>query len=159
MKMSHVLLAIVLSGMATNSPDTVAKADKETKRGELIKVTPDVADINGYYICKGVEVGGKTYNGVCTITRKSDVYVVQWVIGSGSNFTGIGIRQGNTFAASWAIPGERGIVRGVNMYNIGVCKDGPKLTGRWASMPGPGALQSETLTFLKAMEEEEEDEE
>ena len=77
------------------------------------------------------------------------------VIGSGSNFTGIGIRQGNTFAASWALPGERGLVRGVNVYRVEPASGGPRLTGRWASMPGPGALQSETLTFLKHMEEEE----
>ncbi len=142
----HALL--VLAALTANSPrpEIVAK--------NVPQLETEVGDISGYYTCKGMEVGGKTYNGVCTISRKGDVYVVQWIIGSGSNFTGIGIRQGNTFAASWAIPGERGIVRGVNVYRVETASAGPRLTGRWASMPGPGALQSETLTFLKQMDEE-----
>ena len=140
---------LVLAALTANSPrpEIVAK--------NVPQLETEVGDISGYYTCKGMEVGGKTYIGVCTISRKGDVYVVQWVIGSGSNFTGIGIRQGNTFAASWAIPGERGIVRGVNVYRVETASGGPRLTGRWASMPGPGALQSETLTFLKQMDEEE----
>ena len=149
MYMHLLTLCLVL---AHDRPAQVqAKAD--------LKNAPQLAleagDINGYYICKGAEVGGKTYAGVTVITRKNDVYVVQWVIGSGSNFTGIGIRQGNTLAVSWAIPGERGVVRGVNVYRIEVTSTGPRLVGRWASMPGPGALQSETLTFLKSSDAEE----
>ena len=46
------------------------------------------------------------------------------------------------------------MIKGVNMYRIETASGGPRLTGRWASMPGPGVLQSETLTFLKQMEEE-----
>ena len=53
---------------------------------------------------------------------------------------------------SWAIPNERGMVRGVNLYRI---EAGPRLVGRWATVPGPGVMQSETLTFLKGLEAEE----
>src|SRR5437763_1884598 len=69
----------------------------------------EVGDISGYYVCKGVEAGGKAYSGVAVIVKKSDVYLVQWMVGSGSTFSGIAIRQGETLAASWALPGERGI--------------------------------------------------
>ena len=34
-------------------------------------------------------------------------------------------------------------------------QSGGRLVGRWATLPGPGMLQSETLTFLKALDEEE----
>jgi hypothetical protein len=37
------------------------------------------------------------------------------------------------------------------MYKI---DPGPRLTGRWATIPGPGVIQSETLTFLKHLDEE-----
>jgi hypothetical protein len=143
----HTLLVAAALGMFNPRPEVLAKAAPS--------LDPEVGDISGYYTCKGLEVGGKTYNGVAVISRKSDVYVIQWMIGSGSTFTGLGIRQGNTFAASWAIPNERGLVKGINVYRIETVSGNPRLTGRWATIPGPGALQSETLTFLKQMDEEE----
>ena len=145
----HTLLVLAALSMNDPRPEIVAKNVKNSHQLET-----EVGDISGYYTCKGMEVGGKAYSGVAVISSKGDVYVVQWMVGSGSTFTGIGIRQGNTFAASWAIPGERGVVKGVNMYRIETASGGPRLTGRWASIPGPGVLQSETLTFLKQMEEE-----
>ena len=51
------------------------------------------------------------------------------------------------------LPGERGTIRGINLYKI---EAGPRLVGRWATLPGPGYLQNETLTFLKAAEPEDE---
>ncbi len=49
--------------------------------------------------------------------------------------------------------GDKGLVRGVNLYRI---EPGPRLVGRWATLPGPGYMQNESLTFLKDLEEEEE---
>ncbi len=142
----HTLLFVAALSLFNPGREALAKNTRQ--------LDPEVSDISGYYTCKGMEAGGKVYNGVAVISRKGDVYLVQWMIGSGSTFTGIGIRQGNTLSASWAIPGERGVIKGVNMYRIETASGGPRLTGRWASMPGPGVLQSETLTFLKQMEEE-----
>jgi hypothetical protein len=146
----HTFLVLAALCMNNPRPEIVAKNVKNAPQLES-----EVGDISGYYTCKGMEVGGKTYSGVTAITRKGDVYVVQWMVGSGSTFTGIGIRQGNTFSASWAMAGERGLVKGINTYRIETASGGPRLTGRWTSMPGPGVLQSETLTFLKQMDEEE----
>ena len=141
------VLVLALVSNAPEFPDVPAK----TQDGKGKAILDDKAEISGYYTCKGQEAGGKTYSGVAVITKKADVYIVQWVIGSGSTFSGIGIRQGNTLAVSWAIPNERGMIRGVNLYRI---ESGPRLSGRWATVPGPGVLQSETLTFLKALDEE-----
>lgn len=120
-------------------------------------VQPDIADLSGYYTCKGEEAGGKKYSGVCVLTKKNDVYVISWVVGGGASFTGIGIRQGNNLAASWAIPGDKGIVRGVNLYRVEGTVNSPRLIGRWTSLPGPGVQQHETLTFLKKLDREEDD--
>jgi hypothetical protein len=114
-------------------------------------VPKDTADISGYYSCKGVEAGGKAYSGVAVIAKKSDIYLIQWMVGGGSTFSGVAIRQGDTFAASWAMPAERGIIRGINLYKI----ESGRLVGRWASAPGPGVVQSETLTFLKKLDPDE----
>jgi hypothetical protein len=130
--------------LAKNSPPNVRQ------------VEPEMADISGYYTCKGQEAGGKTYSGICVLTKKNDVYLVSWVVGGGSNFSGIAIRQGSSFAASWSLTTERGIVKGVNLYRIESASNGPRLVGRWASLPGPGVQQQETLTFLKKLDTDEE---
>lgn len=114
-------------------------------------VLEKVADVSGYYICKGSEAGGKPYNGMVLIAKKSEIYIVQWVMGGGSTFTGVGIRQGNSFAVSWAMTSDKGLIRGINTYRV---EPGPRLVGRWATLPGPGVLQNETLTFLKNLDED-----
>ena len=140
------LVAAALGTMAPNVPDTrLAKADKI--------VVEESADISGYYTCKGTEAGGKSYSGIAVITKQNQVYTIQWMIGSGSSFSGIGIRQGNNFSTSWALSTEKGIIRGVNNYKI---ESGPRLVGRWATLPGAGVMHNESLTFLKNLEPEEE---
>ena len=143
-----ILVSIVLCIVAANRPETQVVKSKVEK-------TPldEMGDISGYYTCKGKEVSGKSYSGITIITRKNDIYLVQWMLSGGSTFTGVGIRQGNTLSTSWAMVAEKGtLIRGVNMYRI---DPGPRLSGRWATIPGPGVIQTETLTFLKNLDEEE----
>jgi hypothetical protein len=110
-----------------------------------------VGDISGYYICEGSEGPNKKYKGIAVITKKEDIYLIQWVIGS-VTFYGVAIRQDNTLAASWAIPSDKGgVVRGVNLYQI---EPGPRLSGRWAALPSDGTLRTETLRFLKKLDDE-----
>lgn len=121
-----------------------------------LKLEPQAGDLAGYYTCKGVEQHGpavKEYAGIVAIERKGEVYLVQWLAG-GSALAGIGIRQGEYFAVSWAQSGPMGSMKGVNLYRV---EKGPRLVGRWASLPGPGTLQSETLTFLKEIDQAAED--
>jgi hypothetical protein len=131
---------------AANRPD----GGKIGDRPDTFKVK-EVTDISGYYACSGKEGLGKTYNGVAVITKKNDVYLVQWIIGTGGAFFGIGLRQGDTLSCSWAIPGDKGVVRGINVYRI---ETGPRLVGRWSAFPGDGSIRSETLTFLKKIGED-----
>lgn len=138
-----ILVAVLLLGANRTEPE-VAKAPKVT-------AAERVGDISGYYTCKGQETGGKSYSGVAVVSKKGDVYLISWTVGGGSNFVGVGVRQGDTLSASWALAGERGLVRGVNVYKV---EPGPRLVGRWATLPGNGYLQTETLTFLKGLDEE-----
>ncbi|MBM3995033.1 MAG: hypothetical protein FJ303_12895 [Planctomycetes bacterium] len=117
-------------------------------------VEPELVDLTGYYTCKGEEAGGKKYTGIVTLIKKNDVYLISWVVGTGSNFNGIAIRQGNQLAASWSITTERGLVRGVNLYRIESTSSGPRLIGRWSSVPGPGVQQNEMLAFLKKLDKD-----
>lgn len=148
--MSSSLLFLTLT-LPFGSPDS--PKDPPPKIQPML--VDEKVDLSGYYTCKGQEAAGKVYTGVVMIEKKNEVYVLQWIVGGGSSFTGIGIRQGNSLAASWAIPNQAGaIVRGVNLYRVEATANGPRLVGRWASMPGPGVQQTETLNFLKKLEDE-----
>jgi hypothetical protein len=150
--MLSAFLGVLL--LAAPSPtDTEKKGDSAPKTPKVkAEAIEDAPSIDGYYTCKGKEAGGKQYSGICVIAKKNDVYIVSWMIGAGSSFTGIGIRQGNNLAVSWTISGDRGVVRGVNLYQI---QSGGRLSGRWATLPGPGVMQQETLTYLKGLDDEE----
>ncbi len=102
------------------------------------------ADIAGYYVCEGDD-GGKRYRGMAQIERKGDIYLVSWMMGN--PMAGIGVRVGDNLSVAWAVAGEKGIVRGVNVYRIGA----KTLEGRWATLPGNGRVSSETLTFMKEL--------
>jgi len=142
-----LLVVVVLFIVAANRPEPrVAKIKPERISAD------DDSDISGYYTCKGKEASGKTYSGIAVVTKQREVYVIQWMIGAGAAFTGLGVRQGPTLAVGWAIPGDKGaMVRGTNVYKV---EPGPRLVGRWASIPGPGIVQQETLTFLKRVEDQ-----
>jgi hypothetical protein len=141
------MVVLVATVSLFGSPDF--EKDGPAKKNGSIAVAPEIGDLSGYYTCKGQETGGKHYSGIAMLIKKNDLYIVQWMVTGGSTFTGIGIRQGETLAVSWALPTDRGLTRGVNLYKV---ESGPRLVGRWASMPGPGILQSETLTFLKKLD-------
>lgn len=129
-------------------PDTgpIRKSDSK------LVISKDVGDITGYYTCRGVDGKGGAYTGVAVISKQKEVYAVQWTIGIGSAFIGIGIRQGDTLAVSWAMPGDKaGVIRGINLYHI---EPGPRLVGQWATLPGNGTINIETLSLLKRLQEE-----
>lgn len=147
MRYATLLAAASFFLTAANRPDI----NKTGSKPDTFK-TKEIEDISGYYACNGKEGAGKNYNGVAVITKKRDVYLVQWIVGVGSAFFGIGIRQGDTLSCSWAIPGDKGgVVRGINVYRI---EKGPRLVGRWTSFPGDGTIKSETLTFLRKIGED-----
>ena len=150
----NTYLSVLL--LVASLADPVGPELKPKAAPNLRQVQPEMGDLSGYYICKGQETSGKGYSGIVILNKKNDVYLISWVLGNGSSFTGIAIRQGNTMAGSWSIPTEKGIVKGINLYRVESGSTGPRLDGHWTSLPGSGAQQPETLTFLKKLEAEEE---
>jgi hypothetical protein len=141
---------LVLSLLAPATPG----APDHTRIGGKADIIPDkvIGDLSGYYVCDGQEGPGKKYKGIAVITKKDDLYVIQWVIGGGVNFLGVGIRNDNMLAAGWSMQvGDKGLLRGVNLYRI---EPGPRLIGRWAALPSDGTMRTETLTFLKKIDDE-----
>jgi len=117
-----------------------------------LEETKPSGDITGYYSCKGIETGGKQYSGVCVIYRRGEVYLVTWTT-SGGSFSGVGIRVGDTLSVGWSAPVEGKVLKGVNQYKL----DGKTLNGRWATAPGNGQVQTETLVWLKDLDKEEDE--
>src|SRR5258708_14511673 len=113
--MVHPMLILVTSMFLLNS----ASPQGPSAKADIAKSVPqEVGDISGYYSCKGVEAGGKAYSGVAIVAKKNDVYLVQWMVGGASTFSGVGIRQADTLSPSWALPPPRRIIRGLTSYPI-----------------------------------------
>jgi hypothetical protein len=146
-----LLLAVAALGVLALSQFGRSQTDAPNAGASQEKKPVADIDIDGYYSCKGLD-NLKNYSGIAVITKKEEVYVVQWMVAMGGGFYGVGIRQGNTLAVSWALPGDsKGVVRGINVYQI---EKGPRLVGEWATLPGRGTVNRETLTFLKKLESE-----
>jgi hypothetical protein len=145
MDFTTLLATATLIFTTTHRPD-VGKVALKPENGK----PKEAADITGYYACRGSEGPGKTYTGVAVISKKNDVYLIQWVVGVGAAFYGVGIRDGDMLSCSWALPGDKGVVRGANLYRI----ETGRLVGRWTALPGDGRIRTEVLTFLKKLEEE-----
>ena len=145
-----VLFGLIASFSSTLDRDK--QKIEQLEKNPKIVIKSDIGDIAGYYICKGKEASGKPYSGMAVISKRNEVYTVTWIVGGNSTFTGIGVRQGDVLAISWAMALEKGIIKGVNLYKI---ESGPRLVGLWATLPGNGIVQRETLVFLKKLESEE----
>lgn len=117
----------------------------------LPKIDDKTPDLEGYYLCAGTDQG-KKYSGLVTLRKINKVYVLQYQIGL-AGYTGIGFRKDNTVIVGWS----RGEVRGCYEYRISTTNSGPVLVGHWVSMPGNGELQTETLTFLRALPKDDDD--
>ena len=134
---------------------------KEDKKAEKLEAESPFGDIEGYYICRGVDNGNNKYSGICTIERKGGVYFVSWSL-IGVNFSGIGIqtiRDNRAYlSVSWATTRDGTVIRGINVYdaNQGNPKHKVVFNGRWASMPGNGQTHPEALYFLKEFDKEKE---
>jgi hypothetical protein len=133
--------------------DTVRPQGPSTGKSASKLEMKDVGDITGFYACRGRDGKGGGYTGVAVVSKQKEIYLVQWTLGLGTApFIGVGIRQGDTLAVSWVMKDDKtGMVRGINLYRI---EPGPRLVGQWATLPGNGIINSETLSLLKRLGED-----
>lgn len=99
--------------------------------------------IGGKYDADGVDISGKKYASRTTIEAEGDAYRVTWKMPDGTEFVGIGIRNGKTLSVSWAGQQPQGVLLGVMVYEIK--KDG-SLEGKWTMLGAKGKISTETLT-------------
>lgn len=141
--MRFILPVCLWALVGSPSPEPAPKLKAEA--------TPEVASIEGYYHVAGSLGTGKEYSGVVTIRQpeNAEVYFVQWSVQPGAVTLGIAFRQDDRLVVGW-IEGEKG--RGVSSYRIESGKRGPRLVGRWASLPGSGQVNAESLEFLRGLD-------
>jgi hypothetical protein len=97
----------------------------------------DKPDIAGSYAGKGANPDGKEYEAKVEVTKNGDTYKIKWEIaGSGEEYEGFGILEGDIFSVSY----KAGDGHGVVSYKV----TKGKLDGKWS--PGDGKIYTETLT-------------
>jgi hypothetical protein len=99
----------------------------------------DEVDITGTY-----KVDGTTKD-QCFITKKGDVYQLEWKYSTGV-WMGVGIRDGDILSVGWDRP--QGGNLGVSVFKIEKGDKGPKLTSKWAAYQD-NKLSTEVLLFEK----------
>jgi hypothetical protein len=114
--------------------------------GALACAAPAVAgteaDLDGVYICNGINPDGSPYRGIVQIAKHENTFYVRWVFGGKVAAVGIGIRSGDVLAVA-----NYSGVPGVVVYKI----DGDAgLIGEWTVDGADGAVFSETLTRAPA---------
>lgn len=97
-------------------------------------------DVAGKYNCAGKWVTGKEYSGTVTVTKRGESYELSWKLGA-DEFTGVGILDGDIFAAEYSGPNLAGVML------LKKSKDG--WSGKWIRVEGKGLLHSETWTKAK----------
>jgi hypothetical protein len=104
------------------------------------KGTGAEAPLVGTYECQGVEPDGTPYQGLVQITPNRGSYDVLWIFGSGQQYAGLGVVNGDVLAVSY-FTNRPGVVA----YKIEQTDKGPRLQGQW-TVVGAGKVFQETLT-------------
>ena len=110
--------------------------------GALACAAPAVAgteaDLDGVYICNGINPDGSPYQGIVQIAKHENTFYVRWVFGAKVVAVGVGIRNGDVLAVA-NYSGMPGVV----VYKIG---GDAGLSGEWTVAGADGAVFAETLT-------------
>lgn len=109
------------------------------KRTRPIGQTVEIA---GKYKSESAGGDGKKQVMAAEIEKRGDAYLVRWKVPGGVAYLGMGIRQGSTLSVAWV---NRGSI-GLSVYQI---DKGPRLTGVYTEVGGPGIVASETLQAIE----------
>ncbi len=121
-------------------------AQPEGRRASLAPAAPEaVDDIVGTYTVNGGAYGGPRYQGTAQITRLGACYELKWTFKAGSNYTGIGLREGDTLSVAMRSSGDEKYT-GIMVYRI---QKGGELIGKWTALGLKGDIYTEALVLQK----------
>lgn len=99
----------------------------------------EAVEISGKYRSEVVDPEGKSLVTEAVIERRGDAYLVTYTKGGQLMFVGTAMRKGDQLSMCWVSNGQTG----VSVYKI---EKGPKLTGEFTTLAGPGILGKEIMT-------------
>ena len=117
----------------------------------LIAAGADVAPhapavLEGTYDCVGQNPGGAPYRGTVDIKKFGETYRLTWMIGNEVH-EGVAFIDNGRLCSSWNVLVNGIVAGGVVIYKI----EDTQLVGKWALMPGPPQVYTETLTKRKGV--------
>jgi hypothetical protein len=153
--MRCVVLTVLAACLSLNAGVNLAGFVTPSRTAPERLPAPAVADdtIGGYYFCSGkISPDGNPYDGAVLVEPIDKTYAVRWTIQGGGTMQGTGIREGDTLVVGCRTSSGSAVVR----YKIDIVDGKPRLTGRWASIPGNGDIHHEVLTFVRPLVKREE---
>jgi hypothetical protein len=110
---------------------------QQPARAEQAKV-----NIEGQYVCVGVNPTGGEYRGVTRIAKERDAWRLTWQVGGVENHEGVGLLNGDLLSVSWRTGDEGGVV----VYTVKRQGNSVRLEGKWTYFGAGGEVFDETLT-------------
>lgn len=130
---------LVCLAPAASETRTFAPSDEKRAKAQELGIVGD-------YQAEGTLPNDRRYSARLTVRRKGEVYLLSWSApGEGTSYSGVGLRDGNTLAASWILHGPTPLT-GVMLYKI---SEGPRLEAEWALHPTDGKIYKEVCKPLK----------
>lgn len=123
-----------------------------TQRAEPVAQPKEEVGIEGVYWCSGEMADSSKYAGIIVfIWKHGDGYLVQWNSRGTTPSFGLGLRDGTSLRVGFQSLGKTD--PGVITYRIEQDNGKPKLVGKWAQLSLGAKTNTETLTWLRAMED------
>ena len=74
----------------------------------------------GKYDCAGEDVSGAEYRATVTIKKNGDAYAVEWDLGDGQTYVGVGVLTERTLAVAWLkLPSIWGLPSVIRPFMVG----------------------------------------
>ena len=102
-------------------------------------------DIVGKYTSESIELAGMPLVTEVVIERRGDGYLLTYSKDGRLVYIGSAIRKGDQLSMCWMTGGQAG----VSVYKI---EKGPKLTGEFTVLGGPGIMGKETMTPFRRID-------
>jgi uncharacterized protein (TIGR03067 family) len=102
-------------------------------------------EIVGKYTSEVIDPEGRSQTTEAVIERRGDAYMVVYSKEGRLMFVGTAMRKGDQLSMCWVSNGQTG----VSVYKI---EKGPKLTGEFTTLAGPGVIGKEVLTPFRRID-------
>ncbi len=128
----RIASALAIGLLALTAPG----CDWLSKLGGAPQPIPD--DMTGNFtVAESANPGGGSYEGQTIISRRGDVWDVEWQLSNTPPYSGVGVRHGDVLGIGWGLGADYGVA----VYDL----KGTRLEGTWATKGSGDAPGTEVL--------------